>query len=204
VGIFNATDNVVDNVLDTSGIANVDESPTNSGLAAGYGFFGEPSWLYGNSDSAALTETDMPVTTDLFPSAGGSVDVNGFATVDGQFGFTGFTDEFTSGFAEMTTHVTDVAGFTGTNWSSFTDRFAGSNGFNTSCITETDEYTTIDGFTGADVINQLASADGPTGAGGSTFSDAEVNDLLDIDMSIGADWVTGNTRFTEANGFTAI
>ena len=92
----------------------------------------------------------------------------------------GFADGFTDGFAEMTTHVTDVAGFTGTNWSSFTDRFAGSNGFNTSSIIEADEYTGIDGFTGTAVsagIHQLASADGPTGAGWSAFNDAEVNDF---------------------------
>jgi hypothetical protein len=159
-GISNARDNVLDNVLDISGIA------SNSGLAADYGFFGEPSWLCGNSDSAALTETDVPVTTGLFPSAGGLVDVNEFATVDGLVGFTG---GFTGGFAEMTTHVTDVAGFTGTNWSSFTDGFAGSNGFNTSGFTEADEYTGIDRFMVTDVssarTNQLASADGPTDAG---------------------------------------
>jgi hypothetical protein len=149
--------NTRNEALDAS-ITNFDQSASNSGLTSGYWYSSEQSWLYGNTDSAALTETNTPATNGLLPRAGGSV--------DRQVGFVGFTVEVTGGFTEMTSPVTAIAEFAGTDWFSFVDESASSNGFNTS------------GFIRAGEMNQLALIDGYISAGWSGLNDTEANNIL--------------------------
>lgn len=174
--IPNIGGNVVDNVVDTNGIAGVNESANNSGLVAAHRLFDEPSWLRGNSHSTALIDIDTPVVTGLITSADSFIDVNGFTTVDRQVGFAGFTG--------ITASTTTVDALTGTNCFPFADGFADISGFSAS------GFTGADGFIG---INELTSADELTGAGWPTFTDSSTDEFQNIDRIVGANWFTSTT-----------
>ena len=202
-GFTAAIANVRDNVVDTNGIAGVNESANNSGSVAAHRLFDEPNWLHGNSDSTAPTDIDTPLVTGLVTSADGSIDVNGFTTVDGQVGFAGFTG--------ITASTSTFDALTSTNCFSFTDGFADTSGFSASGFTGTNGYTGADGFIG---INELTSADGLaadglsadglTGADWPIFTDASTDEFPDVDGIVGANWFAGTTGFTGVNGLIGV
>jgi len=191
-GFTAAIANVRDNVVDTNGIAGVNESANNSGSVAAHRLFDEPNWLHGNSDSTAPTDIDTPLVTGLVTSADGSIDVNGFTTVDGQVGFAGFTG--------ITASTSTFDALTSTNCFSFTDGFADTSGFSASGFTGTNGYTGADGFIG---INELTSADGLSADGFADTSGFSASGFTGTNGYTGADGFIGFNELTSADGLAA-